>query len=497
MAVRVYPILIFLLLFTTHLYAQSAETESISETITRSHVEMDIYFLASDEFRGRDTGTQELKIASRYISTLFQVNGVKHVPGYNSYFQEVPFRQIYAPDEASFQIADAAYVLNRHLLAINSSRGETEAPVIVLEHGTVEEINRHDVSGKIVIVKAGFPGQTSPQQFFFSSNQKINRLMDEGAAALIELYSHRQFPWQILGNFLGRDRLDVGEADSDSNTIPHFWMNATQDPLFEKFEALAGSNARISITGKKPEAITSRNVIGYIEGTDPDLKREFILLGAHYDHLGVVPGQADGNYIYNGARDNAIGTSAILQAARYFAEYPPKRSLLIAAWTAEEKGLLGSGWFAENPMVAPEQIVFNLNIDGGGYNDTTKVTVVGLGRTEADDELISAADAFGLEAIADPVPEQNLFDRSDNVNFARLGIPAPTYSTGLTAFDEEINRYYHQVTDEPHTLNYNYITNYIRSYVLAVQKIANREKAPFWLPGDTYEQAGLELYEKE
>jgi len=148
-------------------------------------------------------------------------------------------------------------------------------------------------------------------------------------------------------------------------------------------------------------------------------------------------------------------------------------------------------------MIPLNQIIYKLNIDGAGYNDTTKVTVIGLGRTDADDDLIAAAEAFGLTAIPDPVPEQNLFNRSDNVHFARHGIPAPTYSLGVTAFDDEINYYYHQPTDEPHSLDYGYITQYIRSFVLASLKIANAETAPFWLPGDVYEPAGKELYQLE
>ena len=221
------------------------------------------------------------------------------------------------------------------------------------------------------------------------------------------------------------------------------------------------------------------------------------MLSAHYDHVGVRPGEESGDFIYNGARDNAVGTAGIMAAAAWFSEHPPKRSVIFAAWTAEEKGLLGSRYYADNPAIPLEQTVYNLNIDGAGYNDTTKVTVIGLGRTEADPQLTAAAEAFGLEAIPDPVPEQNLFDRSDNVNFATRGIPSPTYSMGLTAFDEEINYYYHRVTDEAETLDFDYVTAYIRSFVYAAHLIGNADKAPFWLPGDKYEPAGVELYSKE
>lgn len=475
------------------LSAQQAEPELIKESVLQSEIEFNIYFLASDELLGRDTGTQELKIASRYIATWFQTNGIEKPEGRDSYFQDVPLQLLQAPERINFVVGDSSYHKDTDLVALNATRDSLRAPIIVMDYATEEEISETDIEGAIIVASAGLPGQTSPQQFFMSSGDKLERVKEAGGLALIELYSSPQFPWQILVNFLGGDQMVLDDEET-GDPIAHLWMNATRAGVEEYLQESDGSETLLEITGGEPEKFTSRNVIGIIEGTDPDLKDEYLLLSAHYDHLGVIPGQTEGNYIYNGARDNAVGTAGVLSAGKFLSENRPRRSVILAAWTAEEKGLHGSAYYADNPFVPLEQTIYNLNIDGAGYNDTTKVTVIGLGRTEADDELITAADAFGLEAIPDPVPEQNLFDRSDNVNFARNGIPAPTYSMGITAFDDEINRYYHQVTDEPHTLDYKYITSYIRSYVLAAQKIANLDEAPFWLPGDVYEEAGLELY---
>lgn len=243
--------------------------------------------------------------------------------------------------------------------------------------------------------------------------------------------------------------------------------------------------------------LSSQNVIGLVEGSDPDLKDENILLSAHYDHVGIGPATAEGDSIYNGARDNAVGVATVMAAGKYFADHPPKRSVILALWTAEEMGLIGSRMFVEDPAVPLGQIVFNLNIDGAGYNDTTKVTVVGLERTEAEPLFKSATGVYGLEAIPSPVPQLNLFNRSDNVHFARKGIPAPTFSLGFTSFNEDLQYYYHQATDESTTLNFDYITRYVRAYILAAEKIANAEQAPFWHPGDEYESAGDSLYRSE
>lgn len=489
------------LLTAQSIVAQSSLIDQINREVSQNDIEFNIYFLASDEFLGRDTGTQELDIASRYIATWFQIHGIDKVDGVDSYFQHVPLERFKGPDEITFDVSGTTYVKNSDLLSINDYRGEIEGPTIFLEYATEEELSENSVEGKIVIAKAGLPGQLSPQQLFGSTRNKSQWVEAAGAIGLIEIYATPQLPWQFLVNFLSGDRMDLADLEGDSGEIqsgmPHLWINGNRENVASHLSEHSGSQAVITVTGPGNQQISSRNVIGVLEGTDPDLKNEYILLGAHYDHVGVVanhPEPITSEYIFNGARDNAVGTAGILAAAKFLAENRPKRSVIFAAWTAEEQGLLGSRYFADNPMIPLEQIVYNLNIDGAGYNDTTKVTVIGLGRTEADEDLKASANAFGLTAIPDPVPEQNLFDRSDNVSFAVNGIPAPTYSMGLTAFDDEINYYYHQTTDEPHTLNFEYITQYIRSFVLASLKIANTPVAPFWLPGDVYEPAGLELY---
>lgn len=482
---------------------EDTEVDEIRQIVTQHHVEFDIRFLAADEFLGRDTGTNELDIASRYIATTFELLGVSFAPDHDSYFQNVPFERFPAPEIAEFHIADSTFVLRDHLLVINSARTDVDAPIIFLEHATRSEIEQHGVEGKIVVAQAGLPGQGSPQQFFSAAPEKQQWVEEAGGLGLIELYTNVQFPWQVLTGFLGGERISLKESDEDANensSIPHLWMNATHTNVSSYLEENDRQSASIRLSGEAPSTFYSRNVVGLIEGTDSELKSEHILLGAHYDHIGVSdnhPEPITSEYIYNGARDNAVGTSGVLNAARYFAENPPRRPVILAAWTAEEIGLLGSSYFANNPMIPLDEIVYKINIDGAGYNDTTKVTVIGLGRTEADDEMKAAASAFGLEAIADPVPEQNLFDRSDNVSFARQGIPAPTYSMGLTDFDDEINYYYHQTTDGPDTVNYRYVTDYIRSFVMAARLIADLDDAPFWVPGDVYEVAGKELYGKE
>lgn len=475
---------------------------NIQEHIHQQAVEAHIYFLASNELKGRDTGTPELEIAARYIATQWATAGATPLPGQDDFFHSVPFTKTTALRQATFQVGDSTFHLAKHLVSVGEGRGDIKAPLLFSD--TLEELSAEESAGKIILTPLTIQGGL--QSTFASSAQRVETLKKLGASGLIELYTNGPIPWFRLASFLNRDQLVLAqEAEKQEpnveeqapETFLHAWMGAIGEEGRTFLKEQTGKEVRLHLDGASPEKIKSDNVLAYIEGTDPKLKSQAILLSAHYDHVGVVAGQTQGDYIFNGARDNAIGTSAILEAGRYFAKNPPKRSIILAAWTAEEKGLLGSRYYAENPTFPLKNIVYNLNIDGGGYNDTTKVTVIGLGRTQADSLLKQAAQTVGLEAISDPVPEQNLFDRSDNVAFAAKGIPAPTYSTGITAFNEEITRYYHQVTDNPNTVDYPYLTRYIRSYVWAARAIANAETAPFWNPGDKYEEAGKALYGKE
>jgi len=164
--------------------------------------------------------------------------------------------------------------------------------------------------------------------------------------------------------------------------------------------------------------------------------------------------------------------------------------------TAEEVGLLGSQYYANHPLLPLNKCIFNINSDGAGYNDTTIVAVMGLDRTGAKAEMETASKAFGLGIFADPSPEQGLFDRSDNVSFAKKGIPAPTFTPGFREFNGEIMKNYHQVSDNPETIDFNYLLKFSQAFTYAARLIADMPKAPQWIAGDKYEEAAKKLYVK-
>lgn len=474
--------------------AVSLAVPRIGAEATRSEIERHLEFLTSDELKGRDTGSEGLRIAGAYIASWFRSVGATPAPGQTSYFHSVPLRRVVPPTSGTLTLAGTEFELPSGFIAMNSMRSRIEGPVVVLEHGTPEEIAKAKVEGRIVVVKAGLPGETSPQQWFGSIMEKNSALKAKGALGVIETFDNKQFPWQILVNFLNTSRLNLDSGQAEEDPIPHIWLNATTIDHHAVVAKAKKPTAVLNVEGPASDLIQERNVIAVIEGSDPELKDEYVLLSAHYDHVGINESLPGEDKIYNGARDNGIGTTSVMMAAEYFAAHRPRRSIMLALWTAEEKGLLGSAYFAENPTVDLAKVVYNLNIDGAGYNDTSRVTVIGLGRTLADPHMMAAARAFGLTAHADAAPEQGLFDRSDNVAMARKGIPAPTYSLGFTAFDDEINKYYHQVADDFASVNLTYVTSYLRSFLLAAELIANDDRLLFWNPGDKYEEAGKALY---
>lgn len=482
--------------FFTYLttFSQIASENTVPDFINLSQVEAHLRFLASDALKGRDTGSPELTIAAQYIAAYFQGYGLQTLDSADRYFQPVSLFNVKPPSAASLAFQEQEFQLIDDMLLLAGDSLRQEASAVFVSYGMPEDLEGMDLDGKIVVALMGRPGDTNPQSAFFATAEKQQQITEMGGVALIELYRSTQVPWSLLVRYLSGDQMKVKQGSAEDE-LPIIWLNDGKSELKSLFEENSGETASLRIGSKIEQPVDAKNVVGAIAGTDPSLRDEYVVLSAHYDHIGVNP-QATGteDSIYNGARDNGMGTTALLSAAQYFSENPPQRSILFLAFTGEEKGLLGSQYYSQNPLVPMSQVVFNLNTDGAGYNDTTKVTAIGLERTTAQKAIASASQSVGLEAIMDPVPEQNLYDRSDNVNFAKLGVPAVTFAPGATDFGPEIMKYYHQVSDEAESLNFNYVEKYCEAFVRAAENIANLDQAPTWQEGDKYEEAGKQLY---
>lgn len=488
-------VLVIMAIFTLVSLQGYAQKEAIEESLDRRTAISDFRFLASDELMGRDAMRSEIDVAARYIAEQFWKYEAKELDGAEGYYHTVPFKVSYPATYGEIKMADQSFVLGEDLLVLAGVDQLGNYPIVTAGYGLENDLQGKDLKGKILVVKVGKPGDTSPSQWLATGREKLKLARVKGAVGLIELYNQPNISWEMLTNYLSRPQFNIDEqVDGEEEPLPYFWIQDVSDKWMSAIDQKSTLRAEINIQGKTDRKISGRNVVAYIEGTDPELKDEYLMLSAHYDHIGVGEPNAEGDSIYNGARDNAVGTVALINAARYFSKNPPKRSILLCAWTAEEKGLLGSRYFAENPLVPLNKIIYNLNIDNAGYNDTSIITVIGLGRTSVDGLIEQAVSETGLTAISDPSPEQGLYDRSDNVNFARKGIPAPTFSLGFTAFDEEIMKYYHQVPDQVDNFDLDYAMLYWTAYLLSADYVANADEQPIWVEGDKYEEAGNQLY---
>lgn len=473
-------------------------------SLDREVLKGQMYFLASDFLQGRRTGSVGNDIAAEYIAAQLEAYGYSPIND-GSYFQEVPLRSVSAPLSSNLTVGDLTFAGGDNLLVTRGLAANTDAEVVFAGHGWVDKETGHDdykklkVKGKIVITLPGLPDDRSQGAIFKGMSEKAQMAADAGAVAIFELYQ-LPFPWGAFKNFLGGDRMGLKPDEENSSPIPYGFIK-TEDDFLPTLKEAKKTKGSVMSSGMRVSYTSSRNVGGIIEGSDPELKDEYMILTAHFDHVGVGE-QGGGAFtaedsIFNGARDNAFGTISLLSSAKCFAQERPRRSIIILAVTGEEMGLLGSQYYAEHPLVPLEKTIYNFNTDGAGYADTSAISIFGMGRTGVDDEINAGAAAYNLNVIGDPAPEQGLYDRSDNVSFAAKGVPALTFSPGFSEFNDAMYKYYHQVTDNPNTIDYDYLLEYCRSFTYIARLIANKDARPFWAADDKYEKAGKELYQRK
>ncbi|MBX2842295.1 MAG: M28 family peptidase [Flammeovirgaceae bacterium] len=476
-------------------YAQKLKDLPESK-LEKSTLEKHLRIIASDAMMGRRTGEQGNNLAARYIAEQFRASGVKSASEKNDYFQYFSLQNIAPAKTAKLTWGGKTYENGVEALLINGKGMVGEGEAIFIGYGQEKDFSGKDVKDKIVVVQFGIPNSQNPMEAFKASKEKRKLAEKLGAKALVELY-HLQLPWKSIVNYLNNARMEMVSDEEANAELMHFWVNDESKELLAKINKEDDKQMSLESSGLVKSLVRTQNVVGIIQGSDAKLKEEYVILSAHYDHVGTAshaPGGTPEDSIFNGARDNGMGVVGLIAAAKAFGKKSPSRSILFIAFTGEEMGLLGSQYYSEHPLVPLKKCIFNLNIDGAGYNDTSLVSVIGLDRTGAKEEIEKGSKAFGLGVFGDPSPEQGLFDRSDNVNFAAKGIPAPTFSEGFKEFDAEIMKNYHQVKDEVDTIDFDYLLKFCQSYVYSARLIANKKERPQWEAGDKYEKAAKALY---
>lgn len=475
--------LAFFALFVLQVFAQAPFT------FDKKEVEANLRFIASDQMAGRRTASPGEKMAADFIIKQLTAYGVKPVPGQQDYFQAIPFSNFKPPKLAQLTVGNSTFKKDDNLLIIKEKNIDAKTEIVFANHGWVDaekgidDYKNLDVKGKIVLTIVGTPAGNAPDIVFESMAQKQKLAAEHGAVALLEVY-RMVLPWHIAQSYFGKEKLEIDSGEADGQ-IPYGWVKEETPGILTLVKGQDHPIAELKIEMGESKKLTAFNVVGVIEGSDVNLKNEYVLLSAHYDHMGV--GRQGGapftpqDSIFNGARDNGMGVVAMLAAAKELAVNPPKRSVLVLACTGEEMGLLGSQWYAEHPLVPLKNMAFNLNTDGAGYNTTTDFNIIGLGFTNADEAIKKAGIQAGLNMLGDPAPEQGLYQRSDNFSFAKEGVPSVDMAPGIKAMDEEIFKYYHQAADNPDSIDYDYLLKFCKTFTLAARNIADLEGKIEWI----------------
>jgi Zn-dependent M28 family amino/carboxypeptidase len=262
----------------------------------------------------------------------------------------------------------------------------------------------------------------------------------------------------------------------------------------------------------KLDHIKTANVLGLLPGSDPGLRKEVVVYSAHHDHFGIGKADRNGDKIYNGALDNGSGVAMLLAIANACKAMPapPKRSVLFAFVAAEEQGLLGSKYYTMHPTFPPDQIVADINYDSGNkWGKTRDVTFIGYGKSSIDKIADALAADQGRVVKPDQFPDRGYFYRSDQYNFAKIGVPAMFLTTGTDFIGrppgwgrEQVEYYedhnYHQPSDELNDdWNFDGMVQDARLGFLTGVKIANADQRPAWVPGDEFEKARSNVYKTE
>jgi Zn-dependent M28 family amino/carboxypeptidase len=350
---------------------------------------------------------------------------------------------------------------------------------------------------------------------------KYEEATRQGAAAAIIVHETGPagYPWEVVSGSWGQENFDIRSPGGEPPRVTvEAWITnekarellsaAGQDlgaleraARTKGFRAvpLAGATADLRVQNTVRE-VRSRNVVARLEGSDPQLKAQHVVYSAHWDHFGRDTTR-QGDQIFNGALDNATGTAALVQVAEAFAALPrrPKRSLLFLAVTAEERGLLGAKYYAENPLYPLASTVANVNMDGvNQWGRTRDLTVVGLGNSTLDDELAAVLRPSGRVLRPDPEPEKGFFYRSDHFEFAKKGVPAlyidagveyvgqqPGY--GMKKRDEYEANDYHKPSDEVKPdWDLSGAVEDLRALFLVGHRVAEGATWPSWKPGTEF-----------
>ncbi len=506
-----------------------------------ARIEADVRYLADDKLEGRQTGTPGFDLAADHVAKRYEELGLEPAGDDGTYFQRVPLLKATRIEQGSaFRIErdgkTTSLVLGeQYLPGLNyeSSMHSLTAPAVFVGHGVhapelgYDDFANVDVKGKIAIFFSGAPSRfdNDRRAFYSNSTEKLRTVAARGAVGAVFLNSaehEARTPWERTARTATMPGMRLrGDDGKGIDTFPQLQAvaaagAAAAQPIFagtghsadELFKAAeAGKLESFDLPGTvtlagstRIEPMESRNVVARLTGSDPALAREHVVYSAHLDHVGIGP-EENGDAIYNGALDNALGVSVMLEAARELAEAEtnPKRSMLFVALTAEEKGLLGAHHFATNPPVGEGEMVANLNVDMPVLlAPTSDVVPIGVEHSSLQAVLESAAAEIGVGLSPDPTPVEVVFVRSDQYAFVRAGVPAVYLKGGTkaaegsdvdpTAAEESFRRncYHRPCDDVSQPIHYGDAARLAKLNARIGQLVGDAAERPTWNEGDFF-----------
>lgn len=502
-----------------------------------------VRFLASDLLEGRGPATRGDRLAQQYIAAQFEALGLEPAAPDGGWIQPVELVGVTGnPEVLTLQTAASALTLKfkDDFIALSGHQQRESvlerAELVFVGYGIRapefqwDDFKGLDLKGKVLVVMNSDP-EDDPSLFagrarlwYGRWDYKYEQARQLGAAGCLIIHTTPSagYPWSVVQTSWTGEQFDLPARPGEPQLQVKGWLTET---AARKAFALTGKDLdalRVSANSRKfkpvPLGVTistsftsvvakkvSGNVLGLLRGSDPQLSKEVVVYTAHHDHLGKKEGGAPGeDVIFNGAVDNASGVAAMLAIARSLSQLPkaPKRSVLFAAVAAEEQGLLGSQFLIEHPPVPPARMAADLNLDGlNVWGRTRDVSVIGLGKSSLDAQIIELARAQGRTVKPDALSDRGFFYRSDQFNFAKHGVPSAYFSSGQdfigrpegwgrTQREKWESTHYHQPSDEVRAdWDLSGALEDVNLFLELGLSVANASSMPTWTKGDEFEAA--------
>ncbi len=474
----------------------SPEIQAALDRISADSLRGHLSFIASDLLEGRNTPSRGLDLAAEYISAQFRRAGLEAAvengePGEKSFFQ-VAHWQMTEPDLEAFELSlsDGSQTLKLDHQKVSFAGEQAlelkNVPLVKVDYQDAEarsKLTAEQIAGKVVVTEIpdiAREERSRRVELISARNAFMSQLKSLNAAFVVSIDRHSQ-----IGRGLGGGRVLDPERGQPAPLPAAALMTIHDSRAVKMYDSMSTGQTRgsltLSVAAARRKPLALKNVVGVLRGTDPVLKDSFVIVSAHYDHLGIDLSRP-GDNIYNGANDDGSGTVSVIELASALATagHRPKRSIAFICWFGEEKGLLGSRYYGKHPVFPLEKTIAMVNLEQLGRTDSTEgpqlnnASMTGFDFTDLGPIFQAAGRKTGINVYKHEKNSDAFFGRSDNQALADAGIPAHTLCVSFVYPD------YHQAGDHWEKIDYPNMARVNRMIALAVLTIADNPQPPKW-----------------